>query len=327
MANEIVKYDNALSNVPLKDFTAVQQNIFMSICSKLKDQGTTEIDIDFDTLKKLTNYKSNDDKRFADDIRITNKQLMSLNIMLPYGDNAGTTIQFALFTKFITSEEKKKVTVKVNEEFLFLLNDLSCNFTKFELVQFASIKSKYTKALFRQLKQFRKTGWREFLIEDFRRLLDIPPSYKARDIVSKILNPSVEELSNYFEYLVYDITYKKERGKPIHKIKFHWTPEKDFLDSEDFILSKLEQEKCEPSETRICPICKEEMIRRDINGDMVWCHKDGWKSDAPCKHIVRSQEEFDKAAKAEEEKNKKPLTKEQEENLKELNKKIKEALS
>ena len=56
----------------------------------------------------------------------------------------------------------------------FLLNQLTSNFTRFELKEFVTLKSSYSKEFYRRMKQFKNTGFWKCSIEEFRYLLDIP---------------------------------------------------------------------------------------------------------------------------------------------------------
>lgn len=57
-------------------------------------------------------------------------------------------------------EEFKKLEIEVNPKFEYIVNELTKNFTGFKLEEFIALSGKYTKTLYRLLKQFRKTGKR-----------------------------------------------------------------------------------------------------------------------------------------------------------------------
>ena len=88
-------------------------------------------------------------------------------------------------------------------------------FTKFELKEFTAINSSYSKAIYRKLKQFKPTGFYTVSIEEFKRLLDIPESYRMYDIDRRILQKSMKELKPLFKSL----SYKKEKAKKGNKIE------------------------------------------------------------------------------------------------------------
>ena len=48
--NEIVKYENSLNDVSFRKFNPNELDLFFSICSRLKDNSTEEIEFSFDQL-------------------------------------------------------------------------------------------------------------------------------------------------------------------------------------------------------------------------------------------------------------------------------------
>ena len=92
----------------------------------------------------------------------------------------------------------------------YILNKLNIdtgNWTQFEFFEFATLKSVYSKTVYRFLKQYRKTGFWKVSLEDFKSLLSIPESYQASNIDNRVLNQVMKELPSIF------------KGLKIHKIK------------------------------------------------------------------------------------------------------------
>lgn len=285
--NEIVKYHNDLSELPLRKFTSSELDLLMTICSKCKYQDTASLTFGFSELKKLANYDSKDNHRLAEDIRRTNKKLLELNIMLHDADKAGTTVQFALFTRFITSEEMQTLEVKVNEEFKYILNDLTSNFTRFELDEFVQLRSSYAKACYRQLKRYRDTGFWSVSLERFKELMDIPKSYTLTNLDKRVLKPIDTELSKVFKHFTIEKKYGTGRGKPVIGFEFHFTPERPWESLTD------STEKGYKETGFICPDCGQALVEKVINGSNCWCHIDGYKNDATCRRIFNSVAEIE----------------------------------
>lgn len=211
MANEIVKFSNQFNNQALRRFNAVHLDLLMAIASRVRDKGTSEVCFTFDDLRKLIHDKYNlTNAAFAKKIIETNERLIMLHFMFRDGSK---TIQFPLFTEFETDEQAATLKVAVNEKFAFLLNDLTSEFTRFELEQFAELKSSYAKECFRRLKQYRQTGVWKVSLEDFRRLLDVPKSYKLSDLNKKVLQPIEEELGDLIHLKVERVYQKKGSGR------------------------------------------------------------------------------------------------------------------
>ena len=115
-----------------------------------------------------------------------------------------------LFRKFSVKLDEQIVTVRVSEEMEYILNKLNIdtgNWTQFEFFEFATLKSVYSKTVYRFLKQYRKTGFWKVSLEDFKSLLSIPESYQASNIDNRVLKPVMKELPSIF------------KGLKVHKIK------------------------------------------------------------------------------------------------------------
>lgn len=281
MSHEMVIYHNDLNKIALKNFNSVDFNILMALCNRLKDRNDEVVTLSFSEIRDLAKYEGNNYKRLAEDIRKTNKKLLELNIMLSDDDDPGTTVQFALFSKFVTSEKNKTLEVSVNNDFAYILNAISSDFTQFELEEFVSLKSSYSKGCYRQLKKYRHTGWWQVDLPEFRRLLDIPDSFSFSKIGARVLKPIQNELSPYFPGLSIEKILGPGKGSPVVALKFSF--KKD---------SKAKGKNYEEDKGFICPKCGERLIEREINGNICWCHKDGWREDAKCKKIYSSVAEI-----------------------------------
>ena len=171
MSNEIVKFSNQFNNVALKKFDAVHLDVLMAIASRVREKGTATVEFSFEELRGLMRLRKNlTNRQLADKIVQTNARLLALNYMF---EDSGKIIQFALFTKFVTDPQEATLAVGVNEEFAFLLNDLTSQFTRFELAEFADLKSKYAKEFYRRAKQYRSSGIWKISRDEFCRLLSV----------------------------------------------------------------------------------------------------------------------------------------------------------
>lgn len=214
-----------MNTVPLRNFNAKEMDLLFSICSQVREKGTDVVEFDFHELKELSDYKMTATKPFLKDIESVYDKLLQLNFKI--GTDSEFT-KFVLFKKYTVSENKGTVTIGVNEEFKYILNEITQSFTKFELEEFTSLRSSYAKTAYRLLKQYRKTGYAIFTIEQFRELLCIPQSYQMFNINQKILKPIENELSLTFKNLTINkVTAKK--GKKITHIEFIFQAEDDQL--------------------------------------------------------------------------------------------------
>lgn len=232
--NEVVKYHNDFSNkIILKNFTANELNFLMAICSKMKNQETNEVVFDFSQLKELVKWDNNNNKLFIESLENTNRKLIALNFRF---EDEKKIIQFVLFPTFEIDKEQKTLTVSVNEKFAYLLNGLSSNFTRFELENFTTLQSKYSKILYKELMKFKSTGYLIMTIDDFRNKLDIPLKYRMTHINEKVLTPAKEELSKILKK--FEIK-KLKKGKNISHIEFTFNPIKNIENIEEIEIIEI----------------------------------------------------------------------------------------
>lgn len=207
---EVVRYNNDLNNKTyLKNFNALELNFFMAICSKLKTQGTDEVIFTFSELKKKIQYDretTRNTDNFISKLRSTNRKILNSICEIETKDYID---QFVLFPTFRISKKTGTLTVRINQDYAYLLNDFS-NFTEFGLANFIKLSSKYVKLLYKELMQFRSTGKLYLTMEDFRKKLDIPNSYSFSKIKDRILVPSIQDFSFIFKKFKIVVIYNNE---------------------------------------------------------------------------------------------------------------------
>lgn len=215
-----VKYDNDLNRVLIGKLNKTGQNFLMALMARVKNHGSKNIVLTFSEIKKLSKYKSTSTDRFIVDLREMNHELSSLVFS---AESQNMLVDFSLFVTFKINLLEKNLTVRVNPDFEYILNNFQETFTSFELEDFVSIRSKYTKSLFRLLSNNNSTGSLKLSIEEFRTLLDIPTSYRNNSINERIIYPSLEILSEYFDNLNLDKILEPETHK-ILGYHFTFTP-------------------------------------------------------------------------------------------------------
>lgn len=226
MANEVVKHHNDLNTVIMRKWTAEEMNFFFAIIAKARDKGTSDLVFDKYQLAELANYSIEHNKRFYD----TMDSLANNISQLRYIEKTKNSIEYMpLFTRFKVEWEEDlsdmQAQVSVSPLFEYILNKLSANFTQYELQEFTSIRSTYAKTAYRLLKQWRTVGRKEFKIDEFKLLLDMPSSYKSSEIDRAVITPILKQLSPYFEDLKVKKIKSKKRGNPVLAYEFTWKKE------------------------------------------------------------------------------------------------------
>lgn len=221
---EVVKYHNDLNTVVMRNWKPVEMNIFFGIIAKLRDKDTRKVIFSTEELREMTDTAGNKNiNRWNKAMIEVSQKVSQLNY---YYEDEERYVLMMLFSMFEVNKKEQTLTVQVSEHFDYVLNQLNATFTSYELREFTELRSSYSKSMYRLLKQWRTVGKKRFSVDEFSMLLDIPNSYSKGMVDRQIINPIIDELSNYFDNLKVKKIKENTRGNPITHYEFTWTPEK-----------------------------------------------------------------------------------------------------
>ncbi|EAJ8721508.1 replication initiation protein, partial [Campylobacter coli] len=256
--SEIVKYNNDFNLLPMPELKAIQMDMFMAIISLTKDKKENT-----PFLKKFFNPDKRKiiipQKKFIELCRLNDSKMdykeiffaiddclkKLCNFLISYQKDERTIYNFVCFEEANIIADEVHITLQ--SRFYDMIINKKFGFTAFELAEFAELSGKYTKTLYRLLKQFRTTGKAYFEWEEFCRIMKIPENYRQIDIDQRILKPAIKELSkerNLFDQIrvpFKNLAYEKEktagrgRGGKVSGITFTFKPE-------SVLMQKLENE-------------------------------------------------------------------------------------
>ena len=248
--NEIVKHHNDFNKLSLGNFSELEQNLLFGILTNCQNKSIVDIEIQADDLKRFvdrTNATQEQLFKLVDDLA-TNFFKLDFTRIKECPDGSKEKEIYNLFSRFTMKYYGKndkdpnarleKIILRVNSDFAYLINEFTGDFTQYELEEFLYLRGKYTKILYRLLKEIRTTGYYIKKWQDFKDLMGIPESMSQNMIETRILKPCVEKLSETikthffdaripFENLKYKL--KKEsskRGKAqVTHIEFYFKPQ------------------------------------------------------------------------------------------------------
>lgn len=240
MNNEVVKHHNDLNTVIMRKWNAEEMNFFFAIITKVRDEGTRLMKFDTDELRNLASKDFHLD-RWSQTMKSVADKVVDLKY---YERTEHSYAVMNLFSYFRVDEKECIVEVEVSSKFEYVINKLEAQFTQYELAEFTNIRSTYAKTAYRLLKQWRTVGRKEFKIDEFKTLLDMPNSYKSSEIDRAVVKPILKQLSPYFEGLKVKKIKSNKRGNPVLGYEFTWIPEM----TESYVPNKFDKPK--PSKKR-----------------------------------------------------------------------------
>ncbi|EAK3997046.1 replication initiation protein [Campylobacter coli] len=249
--SEIVKYHNDFNKIQLPSFTEQEQNLLFLIFARIKEKGIDNVINLYANDFKINEKLSNSREYLTENINSLKYKFFKANFkqiietkteVIHKYVNLFETMEIHYVKRnpddgYDESTLFNRITLKINPDFAYLVNQLTTNFTAFELSEFIALSGKYTKTLYRLLKQFRTTGKAYFEWEEFCRIMDIPQDYRQSEVDKWILKPTIKELSkerNLFDQIrvpFKNLAYEKEktagrgRGGKVSGISFTFKPE------------------------------------------------------------------------------------------------------
>ena len=134
------------------------------------------------------------------------------------------------FSSIVYLSEKGVIVCRFDPHLKPYLLQLKNRFTAYRLENVLKLKSKYSIRLYEVLKRYENIRETKMSLDNFRKYLAIPKTYKYNDIRKQILQPSQEEFKKYtdiiFEY------YEIKEGRKVVGLKFVvYQNEKNIIDT------------------------------------------------------------------------------------------------
>lgn len=249
---EILVYHNDFNTIKIGGFTKNRLNFFIGICYKVMGQGTNTVVLTFDEISKICDFKRKITiKEFEEEIIKMNEELIEKNLKFRRKLESGNyeTTQLVLFPTFVTNPDTRTLTVEVNEKFKILLNTFNKDFTELDLKKFVNLKSKYSQLLYKDLMQYKYSGYRVIKISELIDKLNIPQSfysikngeitYKITAISLRILDKVQDELKDILENFSYKYIVMEKKGevkrgrKKYTHIEFTFKPIKESIQNQN----------------------------------------------------------------------------------------------
>jgi len=226
-----LKYGNEINTFTFTNFTAQDFNLFFTICWYIKEKKSKKITISFDELKEFLPKKIKNKKQFFDEIvKLSNKLMIIIASKKITDENNQKQNKCKNFLTYAETLEKEKTLSIVVSDMAYDMLFYANYFTKFDLNEFCSIKNKYTKTLFRLLKQYENVnenpanGLKNIVMEkqEFLEFMNCPEKYMnnmSMYVDKEILIPAINGLNETSQSFK-NVSYQKiKEGGMIKKFE------------------------------------------------------------------------------------------------------------
>lgn len=216
--NNIITQSNKLTEARY-NLTVGEQRLVLTILSLISpsDDELKTYKINILDFKKILNLNTNS---IYDKVRTSLEKLSKRSLSIPTEDGGYLIANWFSSARYIPKEQT--VVIRIDEDLKPYLLRLKEQFTKYNLFTLAKFQSSYTIRIYMLLKQYINIGYREFSLEEFRKLLDITDNFykEYKDLRKRIIDQTKKEFDNSTDC---DLTFELETrrtGRKITNLKF-----------------------------------------------------------------------------------------------------------
>ncbi len=212
--NDIVKYNNEMNTYPVFKLSEIEQDIFMALLSKTTFNGEQTICANLRELQSMVEFSRTSVEDFEQKANSLILKICNPKFSLISDEKI---VVFVCFDRLEYNRKTYDLKVHIQDDFYQMMKNYKLGFTRFELAEFVNLSGSYAKTLYRLLKQYRTSGSWLVTVEDFKTLLNIPKTYRQRDIDKQIFTPCIKQLSRELD--MFDTVRVPFKNLKVEKIK------------------------------------------------------------------------------------------------------------
>lgn len=255
MSNLCVMYDSRMNKVYFEGFSKKELNIFMAICAEVKEHGDELVIINVAKFKEEAAFTSGGSSvDFYTVIKTLSQKLAKIHVQFERLKDGLRRTEIGNVFSTLTYDEAdyENLYVRVNPDYTWVFNEFDC-YTSFDLECFTRLHGKYSKNLYRLLRQYKKGEMYVVEVEKLRKLLDIPETVPIKKY-KPILLDAMEEIVSIdkeFANFMYDPMKSNHHGNPITNIRILWGKKAEKHRKQKGICNKEESfSKCESDDRK-----------------------------------------------------------------------------
>ena len=201
-----IKYNNDLNDIQFGAFSSRELDLLFAVlnelqkelptnCSTLGSMGYMVREYPFSQLRELMGLTTAacSNTHFEKRVMSLGDKLTKVRCFFDVADMGRGYM--CLCPMFKTNPERNAVVVHFNAAYLYLLSKVDVRYTSFELHEYFSLKRTASKALYHKIKQYKMSGSVFYNdIDYFRQQMALPSTTRRREIISRIVEPAVDEL-------------------------------------------------------------------------------------------------------------------------------------
>ena len=145
---EVTRYKNEMNTLSIGKWTAEEMNFLFAILTQVRDEGCKEIKFDTYDLREYVKFDPKKPERWNNTMISVSKKLSQL-VYFHTENNIFKAMPLFQVHRWLRYTKRDCWSIKKNGIYLNKLNIDTGNWTQFEFFEFATLKSVYSKTVYR----------------------------------------------------------------------------------------------------------------------------------------------------------------------------------
>lgn len=242
-SNLVVRYKNAI-NRAAHFLDVIEQRIILTAIAQVPAGEVTDDELYSVSASDLVELGSNQTKVYGQ-MKDAVKSLFARYLTLTIEDGKSRRIRYFRWVQTVDyADNEARIYLRFSKDLLPFISDIQREFTRFNLIDLAGIRSSYAVRLYAMLMQFRDTGKLVIKVDDLRERFELGDRFKQYGhLKAKVIDRAVKQI-NEGERTQIKVSFKEKKiGRKVDTLIFTFKFKNAVLNQDGSIAAVLPDEQ------------------------------------------------------------------------------------
>lgn len=241
--NLVVRYKNAI-NRAAHFLDVIEQRIILSAIAQVPVGEVTDEELYCVSASDLVELGSNQTKVYGQ-MKEAVKTLFDRYLTLTFEDGKSRRTRYFRWVQTVDyADNEARIYLRFSKDLLPFITDIQREFTRFNLIDLAGIRSSYAVRLYALLMQFRDTGKLMIKVDDLRERFELSDKYNTyNNLKARVIEPAVKQI-NAGSRTQIKVSFKEKKiGRKVDTLIFTFKFKNAVLNQDGSIAAVLPDEQ------------------------------------------------------------------------------------
>ena len=241
--NLVVRYKNAI-NRAAHFLDVIEQRIILSAIAQVPVGEVTDEELYCVSASDLVELGSNQTKVYGQ-MKEAVKTLFDRYLTLTFEDGKSRRTRYFRWVQTVDyADNEARIYLRFSKDLLPFITDIQREFTRFNHIDLAGIRSSYAVRLYAMLMQFRDTGKLMIKVDDLRERFELSDKYNTyNNLKARVIEPAVKQINAGSRPQIQVSFKEKKIGRKVDTLIFTFKFKNAVLNQDGSIAAVLPDEQ------------------------------------------------------------------------------------